>query len=84
MTAVVEVKGTKRVKVRVVIDQGAQFSLVSTELVEAINPPCVGTKKLTVHSFGSQPISMTANVPQLEIKGSSKAEQGRRAYDFFP
>ena len=71
MTAVAEIKGTKRAKVRVFLDQGAQSSFVSTELVEAIKPPCIGTKKLMVQPFGSQPMSMTAKVYRLEINGST-------------
>ena len=51
MTAVAEIKGTKRAKVRVFLDQGAQSSFVSTEPVEAIKPPCIGTKKLMVQPF---------------------------------
>ena len=71
MTAVAEIKGSRRAKVRVFLDQGAQSSFVSTELLEAIKPPCIGTKKLMVQPFGSQPMSMTAKVYRLEINGST-------------
>ena len=49
----------------------AQASFVSKELVEAIKPPCVGTKKMRVQPFGSQPVAMTAKVYRLEINGST-------------
>ena len=46
----------------------AQASFVSKELVEAIKPPCVGTKKMRVQPFGSQPVAMTAKVYRLDLE----------------
>ena len=53
MTAVVEVRGKKRARVRVFLDPGAQVSFVTSALVTAIGALQMGTSRISIKGFGS-------------------------------
>ena len=69
MTAIVDVKGGRAAKTRVLLDPGAQASFISEALVDAAAARAVSTAHITVQGFGAPAHRMRTTVHQLFLRG---------------
>ena len=69
MTAIVDVKGGRAAKTRVLLDPGAQASFISEALVDAAAARAVGTADITVQGLGAPAHRMRTTVHQLFLRG---------------
>ena len=67
MTAVAEIKGSRRARVRVFLDLGSQATFVSSELVKAIQPKRVGEHTMVLRDFGSRPRKAVFGLYELSV-----------------
>ena len=72
MTGVARVEGrTRKAKVRVFLDSGAEASFVTAALVSAINAEHVGAENVEVKPFGAEPTQQRMDKNAITIQGSS-------------